>query len=253
MTEMAEMTEIQEVRQETERERSQLVRSVRNGRPGRSKASACDLPSDFLSKNEKEALNGPVQVLKLTNFYTKDEFKELPIRFQIEYLNYLLDKYAPVGLRVFSTDIFGMSVGWLNLYAASAGYLDQLHRPGKKGGPTHAFIAARDRLTLDLEAYLKEKARESATSPILDQYEAEHGLEAPKLVGGIILDRHIDNGPPEIADIASKSVVTNTLEFNFTLDQVTDWKELKNLIASLEGISLEEGYRITLRVQRSED
>lgn len=45
--------------------------------------------------------------------------------------------------------------------------------------------------------------------------------------------------------------VTSVLDFDFTLDNVTDWDELRKLIARLEGISLEGGYRITLRVQRS--
>ena len=49
----------------------------------------------------------------------------------------------------------------------------------------------------------------------------------------------------------ARPMVTSALEFDFTLDNVTDWDELRKLIARLEGISLEEGYRITLRVQRS--
>ena len=48
-----------------------------------------------------------------------------------------------------------------------------------------------------------------------------------------------------------RPMVTSALDFDFTLDNVTDWDELRKLIARLEGISLEEGYRITLRVQRS--
>lgn len=69
-----------------------LARSARHKKNG-SKSKKCTLPSDHMSKKEREAMNGEVKSLKLTEKYTYKEFKAFSDDMKKEYLDNLRVKY----------------------------------------------------------------------------------------------------------------------------------------------------------------
>lgn len=140
---------------ETNRERAITRRSARCKKNG-SKSKSCKLGVDRLSNKQIEKLHGPVQSWKMTNFYSWEEFKSMPSDIQVEYINYLLDKYG-VGLATISIRVFYKSARLLQQHFRRLGIEDQIHIPAKGGS------VARDaylRLEEDIKAY---------NSPVLDE------------------------------------------------------------------------------------
>lgn len=70
-----------------------LARNARYKKNG-SKSKKCTLPSDHLTKKEREAMNGEVKSLKLTEKYTYKEFKSFSYDMQKEYLDSLRERYG---------------------------------------------------------------------------------------------------------------------------------------------------------------
>lgn len=60
---------------------------------GGSKSKKCTLPSDYLSKKEREALNGPVTEVKLNQPMDRKTFKSLSDSLKVEYIKYLQETY----------------------------------------------------------------------------------------------------------------------------------------------------------------
>ena len=79
---------------ETERERKRTARGAHNkrtaGRGGRVKT-----PSDFLSRKERNKMNGDVNTYKLNEPMSWKEFKRMPDDIQSQYLNGIISKYDP--------------------------------------------------------------------------------------------------------------------------------------------------------------
>lgn len=73
-----------------------------------SKTKKCRFPSDYLTKKEREALNGEVRSWNMNKFYSYDEFKQMPHDIQEQYLNGLIDKYD-VSVGAISKILFGHS------------------------------------------------------------------------------------------------------------------------------------------------
>lgn len=86
------------------------------------------LPSDRLSKKEREALNGEVKTFRKKDFYTWEEFKALPSDLQVAWVNSLINRYD-VGLTVISQEILGMSKNTLIQHFKASGDCQYINKP----------------------------------------------------------------------------------------------------------------------------
>ena len=77
---------------QTQKERKQMANGAR-GRKGSRGPKSCKLPSDYLTRKEKKALNSDVMNWDMKRFYAWKEFRKMPKDIQIEYLNRLTTIY----------------------------------------------------------------------------------------------------------------------------------------------------------------
>lgn len=120
------MTDEEWLFKQTEIERKKLGYGDKNKKRGGGKT--VKLPSDYLTKKEREALNGECKTYKKKDFYTWDEFKALPSDLQVAWVNSIINRYD-VGLTVISQDILGMSKNALNMHFSKSGEKQYINKP----------------------------------------------------------------------------------------------------------------------------
>ena len=171
-------------------------------------------------------MNGDVTTVKLNEPMSWKEFTNLSKNLQENYLNHLIVSHGAT-ISSISTDLFGMAKTTLTQYVRKheLNVDPVLRRSGKDIQMWQEFLKKKS-LAFDTSKIVQ--AENAVNRKLMEEACAPWGSDA-------------------------RPMVTSALDFDFTLDNVTDWDELRKLIARLEGISLEEGYRITLRVQRSGD
>lgn len=226
------------------REKKKTATGARHLKRG-SRSKKCTLPNEHLSRKEIEKMNGEVTTVKLNEPMSYAAFKCLSKNLQEEYLNHLINKYGGT-LTSISTDIFGKAHHTLSHYVKKMGLaVDPVgRRTGLELMTWEKFVNKKS----SVDSIAHEVLAEVAGGSVED---SDDEL-TKQLVFGKSTARQSDNKEaPWGTEI--RPMVDSVLEFDFTLDQVTDWGELSKLISRLEGISLEGGYRITLRVQRSGD
>lgn len=125
---------------DTNRERAIVKRSASKKKNG-SKSKRCSLPSDNMTRKEIAKMNSPVQSWKMTEFYSWEEFKQMPKDIQAEYLNFIIDKYG-VGLETISTVVFGKTRSTLMKHIVDNGIKGMITKSGKKGGSGKQNAAA---------------------------------------------------------------------------------------------------------------
>lgn len=186
---------------ETNRERAITRRSARCKKNG-SKSKSCKLGVDRLSNKQIEKLHGPVQSWKMTNFYSWKEFKSMPNDIQVEYINYLIDKYG-VGLATISSRVFYKSSRTLQQHFRRLDVEDQIHIPAKGGS------IARDaylRLEEDIKAY---------NSPVAEE---EPAIEAAPELEAVVIESEaepiVDPEKPVVSSMAfSTEYVADKIDF----------------------------------------
>lgn len=77
---------------ETERDRKHVARGACN-KVGRSRK--VHMPSDYLSRKERDKMNGDVNIYKLNEPMGWKDFKMMPDDIQSQYLNGIISKYDP--------------------------------------------------------------------------------------------------------------------------------------------------------------
>lgn len=97
------------------------------------------LPSDHLTKKEREAMNGEVISFDPRKFYTAEEFNKLSEEFKVKWLNSIMNRYA-VGLGSIGQVVLEKSVNYLYEQAKRQGYVQYLNKPKGKGSPKRADI-----------------------------------------------------------------------------------------------------------------
>ena len=97
------MTDEQFVAIQEIKEKRQTATGAKHKKGGNSKK--CNFPSDYLTKKEKDALNGAVFSWNPNKFYTWEEFVIFPDDIKVEYINSLISKYK-VGIRSISRIVF---------------------------------------------------------------------------------------------------------------------------------------------------
>ena len=110
------MTDERYVFQQTERERKRISRGAYNKKNG-SKSKMCRLPSDGMTKAEKQAMNGEVMSYELNKPMNWNQFKVMPNDIQKEYLLKLTDELGAGRKEV--ADMFGVNTQSLSDYLLS--------------------------------------------------------------------------------------------------------------------------------------
>ena len=106
------------------------------------------LPSDNLSKKEKEAMNGEVKTWKEKPWYTWDEFRALPDDVALKWVNSLINRYC-CGMGVISQCVLGKGQMDLHHYMLSKGLREYVN----KGGTGAVAARGKKRLLEDIEEY----------------------------------------------------------------------------------------------------
>lgn len=95
---------------------------------GGSKSKKCTLPSDYLTKKEREKMNGEVKTWKMNEFYTWQEFKQMPDDIQEAYLVSLVGKYK-VGIGIIAKYVFKAAASTVYTYLKDKPYRSRLITP----------------------------------------------------------------------------------------------------------------------------
>lgn len=117
---------------ETNRDRAIVRRSARYKKGG-SKSKKCTLGHEYKSKKELDKMNGEVKSWKMTDFYSWQEFKQMPEDIQVEYINHLLDTYK-IGITAIGPNLFHISKVSLERYLANRNLKSKIHKCDSRGG-----------------------------------------------------------------------------------------------------------------------
>ena len=112
-----------------------------------SKSKKCNFPSDYLTKKEKMKMNSEVKSWNLNEFYTWNDFKQMPKDIQIEYLQGLTNKYK-VGSGAIEKSLFQIGRGTLEYHLQKFLIADKIHWIVFKGAKAQAYNAEFER-TID--------------------------------------------------------------------------------------------------------
>ncbi len=177
------MTDEEYLFRQTEKERKRIARGAHNKKRGGGKTVR--MPSDYLSRREREALNGEVKTYKKKDFYTWQEFKELPNDLQVAWVNSCINRYG-VGLGTISEVVFGGSRKMIYVHFQRANELKFINKPltGKAGQIAKKKLAAafenwkNTQITM-CEDQPAEVATEEASEPVFVPSEEE--TEKPEI------------------------------------------------------------------------
>ena len=89
------MTDEKYIFTETERERKRTARGVHNKRTHAGRGGRVKMPSDYLSRKERDKMNGDVNTYRLNEPMSWKEFKRMPDDIQSQYLKGIISKYDP--------------------------------------------------------------------------------------------------------------------------------------------------------------
>jgi hypothetical protein len=150
---------------------------------GGSKSKKCNFPSDYMTRKEKQALNGEVMSYNPNKFYSYAEFKQLPMEYQVKYVNSLMDKYQ-IGLSNISTILFGLSKSGLYAWFSKHDQLQYINTVKPSQGMSKLFAKNALKLKEDIEKALwpnrDEEIQNESFEVTLVGGGSEHSEEAPK-------------------------------------------------------------------------
>ena len=147
------------------------IYSKKNG----SKSKKCTLPSDYMTRKEKMAMNGEVMSYNPNAWYTWEEFKKLPMEYQIKYVNSLLTRYN-CSFRSIAKYVFQMSDVGLRNYFQRKQQLQYINMPEKS--VINTLHAGSEKLREDIEKALWPNKDEEI------QNDSKSGSFEITLVGG---------------------------------------------------------------------
>ena len=142
-----------------------------------SKSKKCTLPSDYLTRKERLAMNSEAVSWCLNDFYTYNDFKKMPSDIQVMYLQGLTDKYK-VGSSAISMVLFGLTEKALYDYLSRHNLLDAIHWHNFKGRKAAVYNAEFERVV--------EQRRLSIVDRVPDTKEVEESVEEDPVVPEIV-------------------------------------------------------------------
>jgi len=122
------------------KEKKGIARSAAHKKNG-CKSTRCTLPSDYLTKKEREKMNGEVKSWNMNKFYSWEEFKNMPVDIQEAYISTLVQKYK-VGLATIANKVFGITPSYVYKVIVDAGFDKRIAFPRKtKKADEERFVA----------------------------------------------------------------------------------------------------------------
>ena len=156
------MNDAEQMFRQTEIERKRLSYGDKHKKRGGGRYVR--LPSDNLTRKEREAMNGEIKVWQEKPFYTFEEFKELPDDVQLKWINSLINRYD-VGIGGISRIIApSANRNILHDYMERKGLLEYVNAGGRGG----AAAKGAGKLRSDYDAYMaKPKEIEQDADPAI--------------------------------------------------------------------------------------
>lgn len=178
------MTDERYIYQQDIKEKKQAGRGAFHKKSG-AKSKKCNFPSDYLTRKEKEKLNGECKTWSMNKFYSWSEFKEMPDDIQLRYINFLIGKYD-VGLGVIGSDIFKLSSAVLYKYLKRKDLMQYVNKAptgqAASKGRKKLQDAMDENLQQALDAAQAVDAKEAEEKPV-DPIEAHNNAMARKMYG----------------------------------------------------------------------
>lgn len=144
------MNDAEQVFRQTEIERKRLSYGDKHKKRGGGRYVR--LPSDNLTRKEREAMNGEIKTWKEKPFYTFEEFNELPDDVQLKWINSIINRYD-VGLGGISKIISpGANRNALHDYMERKDMLEYVNRGGRGG----AAVKGARKLKEDFDACMEK-------------------------------------------------------------------------------------------------
>lgn len=181
------------------------------------------LPSDNLTKKEREAMNGDVKTWKEKPYYTWDEFRALPDDVALKWVNSLINRYA-CGMGVISQCVLGKGQMDLHHYMLKKGLREYVN----KGGTGVVAARGKARLLEDIEEYQR------SLTPVHPTMEEEASVTETEETAA----------PEPITEFAAKPVYDTKAEEPIMTAKVGDLHNIALLLKSLAGT----GARLTIEV-----
>lgn len=127
------MTDPEYLFRQTEIERKKLGYGDKHKKRGGGKTVR--FPSDYLSKKERDAMNGEIKTYKQKEFYNWEEFKALPDDLQLKWVNSIINRYG-CSVGAICTIVFGKTRTMLSLYMDRKGLTKYINKGpmGRKAG-----------------------------------------------------------------------------------------------------------------------
>lgn len=149
---------------------------------GGSKSKKCNFPSDYLTKKEREAMNGEVMTYNPNAWYTWEEFKKLPMEYQIKYINSLLTRYN-CSFSAIANYVFQISDVGLRGHFIRQNQLQYINMPAKSMGK--ALRAGNEKLREDIEKALWPNREEiqndsNVVNDIIEEAKEDEPYESPQ-------------------------------------------------------------------------
>lgn len=222
------MTDAEKLFKETERERKRLGYGDRHKK--RQGGRYVRTPSDYLTKKEREAMNGEVKTWKLKEFYTFDEFRELPDDEQIRWVNSLITRYG-CSANIISKIVFGKTGSCLNDYLHARDVWQYINK-GSKGAAGRSGAA---KLKAAFEAWTAEQVKEE----LPEEEEPAGDLVSREDVRDAVFHEVFKCGTSEQVE----EIIDNIPSADAAKP---DWSNLAMLISSLAGTGAKLTIEVTL-------
>lgn len=187
------MTDEEYVFKQTERERKRDGRGAFNKK--RQGGKTVRFPSDYMTKKERESMNGDIKTWKEKEFYTYEEFKKLPQDVQIRHLNSVMTRFN-CGLKTIADVEFSTDAQTIRGYLENNGLKQWINTP-KRGGSVAERNKAREKLAeavkiarnAEQEEPVEEKAPEKPVEAVFQAEESErdeiHALDIAALIAAL--------------------------------------------------------------------
>lgn len=121
------------------RDKKVTARSARSTRTHNGKRGAVKFPSDYLTKKEREAMNGKVETYRLNEPMTWKEFKQLPEDLMKDYIKAIREKFnAPDN---YIAEMMGVTHGCLGGYIKALGMSRGRNYVGRNTWDRERFLA----------------------------------------------------------------------------------------------------------------
>lgn len=107
------------------KERKSIARGAFHKKGG-AKSKKCTLPSDYLTRKEREKMNGEVKSWNLNEFYSWDEFKEMPSDIAAAYVSTLNQKHH-VSMSTIAKELFNIADSTFSMHLHKHGIFNLLN------------------------------------------------------------------------------------------------------------------------------